>query len=93
MTARVSIAVFSFEFSSLEKRYEPRERRRSRDENARKSERKKGRKKERKEEGREERERRDRNGSEGERSRAFTVITRRRGCIRAHCIGNDFAPN
>lgn len=88
MTARVSIAVFSFEFSSLEKRYEPRERRRSRDENARKGERKK----ERKREGRSGRGEIG-NGSEGERSRAFTVITRRRGCIRAHCIGNDFAPN
>lgn len=32
-------------------------------------------------------------------SRAFTMITRRRGCVRvrararAYCIGNDFAPN
>lgn len=71
MTARVSIAVFSFEFSSLEKRYEPRERRRSRDENARKSERKKGRKKERKEEGREERERRDRKRIGGREKSSF----------------------
>lgn len=55
-------------------------------------ERKGERKKERKREGRSGRGEIG-NGSEGERSRAFTVITRRRGCIRAHCIGNDFAPN
>lgn len=49
---------------------------------------------EEKKERRRERRRRDRKRArEGERSRAFTVITRRRGCIRAHCIGNDFAPN